>query len=94
MASAFRPLTHPCRKPIFYQLRHNLQSRVKGFSMVHKPLLTAVLLIALLGTAGVARSVEVGESLAGFSLQDIDGRTHTLAEYRGKVLILLFLGHN
>jgi hypothetical protein len=50
------------------------------------------LLIAALGAAlslGVpARSAEVGQPAPNFTLTDINGNTHTLSSYKGKIVVL------
>lgn len=37
---------------------------------------------------------QVGSPAPEFSLQDLEGTTHTPAQYRGKVLVLFFFGFN
>lgn len=39
-------------------------------------------------------AAQVGKTIADFSLQDLEGTTHTPARYRGQVLVLFFMGHN
>ena len=41
------------------------------------------------GAAGAARVVNVGDMAPDFSLQGSDGRTHRLADYRGKQAVVL-----
>ncbi len=60
--------------------------------------LTCTLLVAAAATLAVqspARAdVAVGAAAPDFSLQDLDGKTHTLAEYRGKVVVLEWINPN
>ena len=58
--------------------------------------LTMLLLLALAagpalaaGTAGTAGSV--GSAAPAFQLKDLDGKTHSLADYKGKVVVLEWL---
>lgn len=37
---------------------------------------------------------QVGSAAPKFSLQDIEGTTHTPDHYQGKVLVLFLFGHN
>lgn len=37
---------------------------------------------------------QVGSAAPTFSLQDTEGTTHTPEQYRDKVLVLFFFGHN
>ena len=62
--------------------------------MIKKCLYTAALLTILLDMPGSARSFEIGKLLENFSLQDLNGDIHTLDRYKGKILIIFFLGHN
>lgn len=50
----------------------------------------SALLAAAVLTAGTfsLRAVTVGEPAPNFTLTDIDGRTHSLADYRGKTVVL------
>lgn len=51
-------------------------------------------LIALLVTAGLVQAAELkpynGAALPDFTLSDTEGKTHTLSDYRGKVVMLNF----
>lgn len=59
---------------------------------LRKYLLGAILLCFT--AAGSLEAVpDVGESVPNFSLRDLSGQTHTPATYRGKVLVLYFLGY-
>ena len=49
-------------------------------------------LIVLMGTVPV--HAQVGNVAPSFSLQDLEGATHMTEQYRGKVLVLFFFGHN
>lgn len=42
----------------------------------------------MFGVVAQATSAEIGEPAPDFSLTDIDGRQHTLSEYRGKTVVL------
>ena len=53
----------------------------------------SVLLAGLLGISSVAQA-GVGDPVANFSLAGLDGKIHSPAVYKGKVLVLFFLGHN
>jgi peroxiredoxin len=44
-------------------------------------------------TAGSLEAADVGDSVPNFSLRDLKGQTHTPATYRGKVLVIYFLGY-
>ena len=37
---------------------------------------------------------QVGSAAPKFSLQDLEGTTHTPEQYQGKVLVLFLFGHN
>lgn len=53
--------------------------------------LPALVFMALCGVAAGGSSlkpVAVGEAVPDFTLTDIDGKSHTLSEYKGKVVIL------
>lgn len=50
----------------------------------------ACLLVAALATIAAAAEPKVGEAAPPLSLDDLDGRTHTLAGQRGKVVVLHF----
>ena len=57
---------------------------------MRKYLLSIPMMLLLL--AGSASAATVGQSIANFSLQDLDGNTHRASEYRGKVLVLAAFG--
>ncbi len=44
---------------------------------------------AMLGRAQTAVELKVGDDAPNFSLPGSDGRTHTLAEYKGKSAVVL-----
>ncbi len=48
----------------------------------------SLLLLALLPACRPGAALAVGQAAPDFSLPDLDGQTHTLAEYRGKVVVL------
>lgn len=43
---------------------------------------------------GVPVNAQVGTVVPDFSLEDLEGTTHMPTQYRGKVLVLFFFGHN
>ncbi len=47
-----------------------------------------ILLAALLATAAPALAADVGQPAPDFSLQDLDGKTHRLSDYKGKIVVL------
>ncbi len=53
----------------------------------------SAVLAAMFGAAGVAEAAE-GETIPEFSLKDLDGMTFTEQTYRGKVLVLFFIGYD
>ena len=52
-----------------------------------------LLLILLPFIAFSDEAPRLNNTLPNFSLQDINGNTHTLYEYRGKMVMLFTLGH-
>ena len=57
---------------------------------MRKYLLSIPMMLLLL--AGSASAATVGQQIANFSLQDLDGNTHRASDYRGKVLVLAAFG--
>ncbi len=61
------------------------------------PTLRAALAAAVLTLAGAAAAApgpgEVHAPAADFSLQDLDGVTHTLSAHRGEVVLLFIVGY-
>src|SRR5688572_33408095 len=58
-----------------------------------KVTLTMLLLLAL--TAGPALAAgAVGETAPAFQLKDLNGKTHSLADYKGKVVVLEWVNPN
>ncbi|NOT60669.1 MAG: redoxin domain-containing protein [Acidobacteria bacterium] len=55
-----------------------------------KSLLTLLALLALLAMAVVANPT-IGEAAPGFTLKDLAGKQHKLADYRGKLTVVAFL---
>lgn len=54
---------------------------------------TAVLIVAIFGYrhyAMAGQSLNIGDPAPDFALNDIQGKTHTLADYRGQYLVLYF----
>ena len=54
-------------------------------------------LILVLGLASVSPALGqtlVGEPIHPFNLTDLDGRTHRAADYQGKILGIMLLGHD
>jgi len=64
--------------------------------MARKSSLTVMILAAALGTAAPALRAEavVGQAAPAFSLPDLDGKTHRLADLRGKVVVLEWMNPN
>lgn len=59
--------------------------------LVMKPLAFVGSLVAGLWMIGsLAQAAEIGKPLADFELQDLDGRTHRLSDYQGKVVVIDF----
>lgn len=54
----------------------------------HAPLAALAALLALACAAAPASAVSVGEAAPAFTLTDLAGREHSLADYRGKVVVL------
>ncbi|MDA0747934.1 MAG: redoxin domain-containing protein [bacterium] len=52
------------------------------------------LLFGCLMFVGPANATGVGDPVPDFSLTGLDGRTYRLADYRGRIFVLYFLGHN
>ena len=62
---------------------------------VHGKSRWALLLALLLAHAPQARgAIQVGDPAPDFALQDITGHTYTLSDYRGKAVLLAFIGHS
>lgn len=51
--------------------------------------LSSVLLSSVLGVAGVARAVEVGEKAPDFTLPSTTGKDISLSQFKGKHLVLI-----
>ena len=60
-----------------------LAHRVKGL------FLTSVLLASVLGVAGVATAVEIGEKAPDFTLTSTTGKNINLSEFLGKKSVLI-----
>lgn len=56
--------------------------------------LTVVMVAALATPVHAAKGVAIGEAVPDFSMTDFAGKTHTLADYKGKTVVLSFLSHN
>ena len=54
----------------------------------------AALAVLLSLAPGARASVQVGSMAPEFTLQDISGRSYTLSAYRGKAVLLAFIGHS
>ena len=61
---------------------------VPGFAAIARASLAAIVICGALPAH--AADIEVGQPAPDFALPDQNGRVHTLAEYRGKTLILAF----
>src|ERR1051325_4284266 len=49
----------------------------------------AITLFALLGfVTGASAAAQVGQSAPDFTAKDIEGKTHKLSEYKGKIVVL------
>ena len=53
----------------------------------------AVPLVLSGSMSGVQTTVEIGDTMPGFSLLDYNGNTHTLKQYAGKIVVLIFCSH-
>jgi len=60
-----------------------LANRIKGL------LLSSVLLATVLGVAGVATAVEIGEKAPDFTLPGTTGKDISLSEFLGKKYVLI-----
>ena len=61
---------------------------------IWKFLVCIPLLILLLAPHALAQIPKAGDPVIPFSLTDLDGRLHTPDKYKGKVLVLWFVGHD
>jgi peroxiredoxin len=63
---------------------------------MRKITLTTLLLLALAAGAALAGGAvgSVGSMAPAFQLKDLDGKTHSLADYKGKVVVLEWLNPN
>ena len=53
-----------------------------------------LMLVALTALSAVdAVAVQVGDTAPDFTLLDPDGQSYTLSAYRGKVVVLAFIGY-
>jgi peroxiredoxin len=59
-----------------------------------KTLFAAALLLATVAAAPAFAAATVGEAAPGFQLKDLKGKTHSLADYKGKVVVLEWLNPN
>ncbi len=62
----------------------------KSFLAGSALLATAVALLLPHGVTAQGRKYKIGDKPANFTLKDDRGVTHTLSQYRGKVIILNF----
>ena len=51
-------------------------------------------ILILLLLVQTAHAVEVGESVPDFALQDLDNRSYRPDQFRGRVLVLYFMGYD
>jgi hypothetical protein len=56
---------------------------------IRRPFLSSVLLAGVLGVAGVATAVEVGEKAPDFTLASTTGKDISLSEFLGKKYVLI-----
>jgi peroxiredoxin len=66
---------------------------MQRWNRITKQALTGLALAALAALPAVATGT-VGEAAPAFSLKGLDGKTHALADYRGKVVVLEWLNPN
>jgi len=68
---------------------------MRRWNRIAKPAACLVALVALVGTALPALAMgTVGETAPAFSLKGLDGKTHALADYAGKVVVLEWINPN
>lgn len=60
----------------------------------HSILVLALLLVPFALACDDASAATVGEAAPGFTLADLEGREHSLADYRGKVVVLEWINPN
>lgn len=53
----------------------------------------AVPLVLSGSLSGVSKTVDIGAAMPDFSLLDYTGSTHTLKQYSGKIVVLIFCSH-
>jgi hypothetical protein len=63
-------------------------TRPQGAILIRFAILSALLLIATVPLRAAAASPEVGDAAPEFALAGSDGRTHQLADYRGRYVVL------
>ncbi len=56
--------------------------------------LLAIAVLVITGCAGDASAATVGEKAPGFTLKDLQGNEHSLADYAGKVVVLEWINPN
>ena len=64
--------------------------------MIHRFLwntLVRLSALVLLTSTMPASALSIGEPLPSMSLQSLDGRTHSMDAYQGKVLVLYLMGY-
>jgi len=58
-------------------------------------LVLAVLSLVTLGCGGTATAqVEPGQAMPNFTLNDLDGKSHSLTDFKGKIVVIEFCSHN
>lgn len=62
-------------------------------AMVRHAVAGGLLLASLLGVGSAAAMVRAGDAAPDFALATVGGTTHTLSQYRGKVVLLAFIGY-
>lgn len=67
-------------------------SETEDFIMNRRAQKLAAIAAAAILTATTARAIGIGDAAPDFTLTDTDGRTHSLADYRGSVVFLNFFG--
>ncbi|OIJ20399.1 hypothetical protein BKP45_09120 [Anaerobacillus alkalidiazotrophicus] len=64
--------------------------KTKVVQMIVLVFVIAMLATMVLGLRSVGNTVGIGEEAYDFELQDLDGNTHRLSDYRGEIVILNF----
>jgi peroxiredoxin len=78
---------HQARKPVYLKAidEEDIKSSLRSMNAKSNFL---VLASALLLSAATLAEVQVGETAPDFTAKDINGKTHRLSDYRGKIVVL------